>query len=201
MADEDTGSASEAKADSKTCFVISPIGPPGSDIRHRADTVWEFIIRPALEQQCNYAVTRADEISSPGMITAQIMDRIKEDDLVVADLTGLNPNVFYELAVRHAVDKPVIQIIEQGEEPPFDVAGMRTIFVDHHDLRSSKECTDALVAVITIIEKGDSRVISPISFAIDLNELSKDRQCVRGTKRRGVESVALRDVPTAEDAS
>lgn len=173
MAEKQPGKTPKPIPETKSCFVISPIGQPGSDIRYRADMVLEYIIRPAVERQCNYVVTRADEISAPGLITAQIMDRITGDDLVVADLTGLNPNVFYELAVRHAVDKPVIQIMEQGEEPPFDVAGMRTIFVDHHDLKSANECMDNLVAAITAIEKGETQVVSPISFAIDLDQLRR----------------------------
>jgi len=156
---------------SKKCFVISPIGPAGSEIRERSDKILEFIIRPAVEQQCHYEVTRADEMMSPGVITSQIMDRINNDDLVIADLTGLNPNVFYELAVRHAVNKPVIQIMELGEYPPFDVAGMRTIFVDHRSLPSAKACIDGLVAAIAEVERGDAKVISPISFSVNFDAL------------------------------
>jgi hypothetical protein len=54
----------------------------------------------------------------------------------VADLTERNPNVFYELAIRHAIRKPLIQIIKSDEQIPFDVAGTRTIPVDHRDLDS-----------------------------------------------------------------
>jgi hypothetical protein len=54
-----------------------------------------------------------------------------------ADQETRNPNVFYELAIRHATVKPVIQIIHRSEPIPFDVAGNWTIQFDHHDLDSS----------------------------------------------------------------
>jgi hypothetical protein len=57
-------------------------------------------------------VFRADQIDTPGMTTSQVLRAVQESDLVVADLTGHNPNVFYELAVRHAVENSVIHVIE-----------------------------------------------------------------------------------------
>ena len=48
-------------------------------------------------------------------------------------------NVYYELAVRHATRKPVIQLMQKGEPLPFDVAGTRTIIVDHRDLDSAED--------------------------------------------------------------
>src|SRR3954453_18320013 len=95
---------------SKTCFVISPIGAADSPQRKRADIVLKHIFKHALEP-LGYAVVRADEISQPGSITLQVLERVLESDLVIADLTDHNPNVFYELAVRHASQKPVIHVI------------------------------------------------------------------------------------------
>lgn len=84
----------------KQCFVISPIGKPGSSIRSRADKVLDQIIRPSMNQ-CGYTAVRADEIERSGLINSQIVRHTMEDPLVVADLTGGNPNVSYELAIRH----------------------------------------------------------------------------------------------------
>jgi len=146
----------------KMCFVIAPISEQGSLIRYRSDNVLDFIIKPAATTK-NYKVQRADDLSTPGVITEQIVERIKHDDLVIADLTGGNPNVFYELAVRHAVSKPTIQIIEQGEHPPFDVAGMRTISFNHQDLRSSNEAIQEIIEAIEETEKDTYQVVSPLS--------------------------------------
>src|SRR5947208_2310140 len=87
----------------KTCFVISPIDKPDTPIRARADMLLTYIIKRVLEKpEFGYDVRRADEIQQPGLITRQILETVYLADLVVADLTGHNPNVFYELAVRHA---------------------------------------------------------------------------------------------------
>jgi hypothetical protein len=109
------------------CFVISPIGERGSRDRRRADGVLDEIIRPALEP-IGYLVERADHDKSPGIVTEAFIAKIVEADLVVADLTGLNPNVMYELAVRHATGKAVIQILEEGQELPFDVRSQNTLY-------------------------------------------------------------------------
>ena len=52
-------------------------------------------------------------MSQPGSITTQIVDQILTAALVVADLTGHNANVLYELAIRHVVRKPVVQLIQK----------------------------------------------------------------------------------------
>jgi hypothetical protein len=154
----------------KTCFVIAPIGEEGSDTRRRSDQVLEHVIKPSAKE-CGYEAVRADAISEPGIITSQIIQHLLEDDLVIADLSGRNPNVFYELAVRHAVKKPVVQIIQSGESIPFDVAATRTIQVDHHDLDSVAQCRDGLARQIKSVEQDPSEVDSPISVAVDLQSL------------------------------
>jgi hypothetical protein len=117
------------------CFVIAPIGDDESEIRKRSDQILKHVIGPACDA-AGYKAIRADQISEPGIITTQIIQHIIEDAMVVADLTGRNPNVFYELAIRHSLRKPYVQIIQRGERIPFDVSAIRTIEVDHHDLDS-----------------------------------------------------------------
>ena len=68
-------------------------------------------------------------MDQPGIISNQVITRLLEDNLVIADLTDRNPNVYYELAVRHAFGKPVIQIIDSNETIPFDVSMMRARIV------------------------------------------------------------------------
>ncbi len=154
----------------KVCFVIAPIGEEGSEARRRSDQVLKHIIAPA-SKDCGYETIRADEISEPGIITSQVIQHLLEDALVIADLTGRNPNVFYELAIRHAVRKPIVQLIQIGEPIPFDVAQSRTIQVDHHDLDSVARCRDELVKQIQAVEKNPTDVDTPISVAIDIQSL------------------------------
>ena len=122
----------------KNCLVLSPMGDAGSKTRRQADLILKYVITPAV-QSCGYQPIRADQISEPGEITSQIIKHIVEDPIVVADLTGSNPNVCWELGYRHALGKPVVQIIQKGEKIPFDIAGIRTIWFDHRDLDSVEE--------------------------------------------------------------
>ena len=154
----------------KHCFVISPIGEPESEIRKRSDQVLKHIISPAMEQ-CGYDTIRADLISEPGLISTQIIQHIIDDPLVVADLSGKNPNVYYELAIRHALKRPLIQLISKGEPLPFDVAGMRTIIVDHHDLDNVEESKQEIIRQTKALEINPDLVDTPISIAMNLKAL------------------------------
>jgi hypothetical protein len=101
----------------KICFVIAPIGEEGSEIRKRSDRVFTYVIEPAA-LTCGYKAVRADKISTPGIITNQVIQEVINAPMAVADLTGHNANAFYELAVRHMVKKPLVQMITKGEKIP-----------------------------------------------------------------------------------
>lgn len=164
------GDQMKRAAESRVCFVIAPIGEEDTEVRRRSDQVLNHIITPAV-QQCGYESVRADKISEPGLITSQVIQHLLDDPLVVADLTGRNPNVFYELAIRHAIRKPVVQLIQIGEPIPFDVAQSRTVQVDHRDLDSAARCKEELVRQIGVAERNPGDVDTPISVAIDLQSL------------------------------
>jgi hypothetical protein len=110
----------------RRAFVISPIGEPGSDVREHADDVFKWIIKPAMDQ-CGIEAVRSDHLTEPGTISQQMLKEILSDDLCIAVLTGHNPNVFYELAIAHAANRPVILLAEQGEILPFDVKDLRCV--------------------------------------------------------------------------
>ena len=160
------------KPEPKNCFVIMPIGEDSSDTRRRSDQVLKHIIKPAAES-CGYAAIRADEIDKPGLITSQVIQRVIDDPLVIADLTETNPNVFYELAIRHAIKKPLVQIIEKGQRIPFDVAGTRTVHVDHKDLDSVSSAKDEIVRQIKQLEADPNDLETPISISRDLQILKQ----------------------------
>ena len=119
----------------ETCFVISPIGDEGSESRKHADLVLSSLIEPALKSLGLTAV-RADKISIPGMITGQVIDHVSRAKLIIADLSFGNPNVYYELALRHAIRKPAVQIIRTADRLPFDVGQFRTYQIDMTDIYS-----------------------------------------------------------------
>lgn len=154
----------------KTCFVIAPIGDQDSDTRKRSDQILKHVIAPALAE-CGYKAIRADQIAEPGVITSQVIQHIVDDQLVVADLTDRNPNVFYELAIRHVIRKPLVQIIRKGDSIPFDVAGTRTIHVDHHDLDSFEEAKKDVIAQVRFLDANPTKIETPISVSLDLQLL------------------------------
>lgn len=114
----------------KKCFIVTPIGEERTEERDSLDGLLEEVLYPTLInkgfKQGN--ITVAHKIPDAGSINRQIITRIVEDDLNIVNLTGLNPNVMYELAIRHAVGKPVIIIAENGTKLPFDIIDQRTIF-------------------------------------------------------------------------
>lgn len=123
-----------ARADlSKTCFIVSPIGSNDSVERKHADLVLTALIEPALADLGLTAV-RADQIGNPGLITAQVIDHVARAALVIADLSFANPNVYYEVALRQAVRKPMVQITRSSDPLPFDVGQFRTYVIDMSDI-------------------------------------------------------------------
>ncbi len=163
--------------DKKTCFVIAPIGEDASEIRKRSDQVLKYVISPAVEP-LGYKVIRADSIEKPGLITSQVIQMVLDSELVIADLTGWNANVFYELAIRHSIRKPYLQIIQHGERIPFDVAGVRTLVLNYQDLESVDKCKAQIKGGVESMEKNEGEIDSPVTTAVEIQSLRRSDQPV-----------------------
>lgn len=153
----------------RECFVMAPIGPDGSEARNRSDGVLSEIIEPAAADLDLKAV-RADQIAEPGQITHKVIDHIMGARMAVADLTELNPNVFYELAVRHAARLPVVLIAEDGTELPFDIRPMNTIFFNSRELRQIGPTRRRLIQHMRNASTGDASD-NPVGTSLDLSRL------------------------------
>jgi len=151
--------------ESGTCFVVAPIGEEGSPERHRSNQILNHIITPVVLAR-GYKPLRADQIATPGMITDHIVQHLIQAPLVIADLSGRNPNVYYELAIRHLTQKPLVQLIDASEKPPFDIAGMRLIFFDYRDLDSVSRTKELLDAQIAEAETRPNDARTPLSDAV-----------------------------------
>jgi hypothetical protein len=173
----------------KTCFVICPIGSDTSPERSRSDQVLKHIVTP-VAKACGYTeILRADKIGRPGLISKQIIEHLLTDDLVVADLTARNPNVYYELAIRHAKRKPLVQLLDSTEDLPFDISDTRTIKVDIHDLDSVEACKVELERQILAVEKDPDLVDTPLSAAIDLQASRQSGDPVQKTLAQIMEKI------------
>ena len=113
----------------KTCFVIMPIQKAGTPEHEYYQALYRDFLKPTLMLR-GYEVERADETQTTGAITKDIIVRLAEADVVLADLTSLNPNVFYELGVRHSLrGKGTIMILDalRTNQIPFDLGAYRVI--------------------------------------------------------------------------
>jgi hypothetical protein len=115
----------------KLCFVIMPIG--SGDAYEVYLNRYTNIIKPAIEGYQTegarvFDAVRADFITKTGSINKSVIQHIYNADLVIADLTDLNPNVFYELGVRHALRNGTILVALEGTKLPFDVGDLRSVF-------------------------------------------------------------------------
>lgn len=182
--------AKTSVAAKKTCFVISPIDKPGSAVRERSDTLLDYIIKPVLGADgLDFSVERADEIQKPGLITQQVIERVVTADLVVADLTDRNANVFYELALRHAARKPAIHMIKGDDTIPFDVANQRTIYYDV-DIRHAEEAKRQLEEQTEAVLADPSKADNPISSAMQLLQFEKSTDPVEQGIARVLDEVS-----------
>lgn len=141
------------KDEDKTCFLITPIGDEKSPVRRHIDGVIESAIEPVLKE-FNYKLDVSHKSYNSGSIKSEIIKAIYESDLVIANLTYQNPNVMYEVAIRHCVAKPIIHISENINEIPFDINGHRT-FNYVNDMHGVEALKKILRNAINEIESSD----------------------------------------------
>jgi hypothetical protein len=152
-----------------TCFLITPLGQPGSPIRRRADQIADLLTPVAAAR--GLTLVRGDAISLQGDVLIQVIGEIVAATVVVADLTGLNPNVLYELGIADAFQKPVLRLVQDTQSLPFNFRGARIMAV-----RSSVtgELIDDDAAAVHAhatrffddVVKWDHRVVDSVSLAV-----------------------------------
>lgn len=127
-----TGSGSDKRE--KTCFVAMPISTPGAYTEKLGDPdhfahVLVHLFTPALEE-AGLTVIPPSTVGSE-LIHAEIIRNLEQADFVLCDLSGLNPNVLFELGVRTSLDRPVILVKDDlTEKAPFDLNAINTLTYD-----------------------------------------------------------------------
>ena len=130
--------------DAKRVFVLMPFSADFDDVY--------MVIRDACTDQeldVSVACERADDIEKPGRITDQIIEAIRRADAIVADITGANANVMYELGYADALGIPTLILNQSVKDSPFDVASMRQVLYDRS--RLVKDCRPRLVTGLSAI--------------------------------------------------
>lgn len=146
--------------------------------------VYEQFIRPCLEE-AGFAVRRADDLTNQRSIMHDVVAGLLESDLVIADLTNGNPNVYYELGIAHAGARRVVLLTQDVGEVPFDLQGYRLIPYDTHFARI-KAAWNKLLDTAVAARSQHAKFGSPVS---DYH--------ARGGTRAGYGPVSV-SVPVAE---
>lgn len=183
MAKKETETPQETPQESQQkgiCFIITPIGEAGSAIRRKTDGLISNVIKPICEKLKLQGVP-AHEIDNSGSITNQVIKAILESKLVIANLTGLNPNVMYELAIRHATGLPIVCLAENMTDLPFDINAERTIFYSDDmlgaiELKLDLEKKIRAALKDTEIDNPIYRVIKDRSILNRINSLSDKKE-------------------------
>jgi hypothetical protein len=128
-------------ADSKQVFVIMKLKDP------ELDSAYELAIRPTLED-FDFSPLRIDEVQDSGSITNEILHKIEQSVVVLADLTGERPNCYLEVGYALALEKELVLTCREGDRVHFDLEHMRIIY-----WKTEKELRDALVPRLTAIKQ------------------------------------------------
>lgn len=104
-------------------FVVMQFTQPFNEL-------WKSVVEPICRSK-GIDAKRADDDYGPGMIIADVVGRIRESAVVIAEITPTNANVYYEVGYAHALGKPTILIAERGTKLPFDISGFRVLMYEN----------------------------------------------------------------------
>lgn len=136
-----------------SCFVMMPFAAPLGDY-------YSKIYKPAIEKAGLRAVRADADIFGTGKIIDQIWAGINAAKVLVAELTTRNPNVFYELGLAHALEKPVVLVSSNEADIPFDLKHIRVIYYDMTDPFWGSKLLDKVAEnILSAIEHPEEAVL------------------------------------------
>jgi nucleoside 2-deoxyribosyltransferase len=173
----------------RKCFVIASIRDENSHERNKINDLIDNYFRPILP---DYQVEISHQISTIGRITSQVINKIFQSDLIIADITDINGNVMYELGVADTLQKPVIIICETKTKLPFDKYDQRTIMYDYLPYAMKKfemdfkKAVNSLKTIDRVIENTvtQSIGIDYLTQNIDFSQITKDAAYSVGVGRQ-----------------
>lgn len=132
------------------CFVLMPFAEE-NDVQ----SMYSGHIKKVIEERCNLRCERADDIYDINGVMQSVWESICRARLIIAEMTGRNPNVFYELGIAHTLGKPVIMVTQSMEYVPFDLKHLRCIVYDYKPGKIDL-FEDALYKTVTNVLSGSS---------------------------------------------
>jgi hypothetical protein len=146
-----------------------PLLTPSIFILMPFEEAWSQNVKDEISQACQLSAKRfpglkwqrADDITEPGRITAQIISAIDLSDLLIADITGSNPNVLFELGYADALHKSIIVLNQDIQDTPFDIVDWRQIPYSTDNLRRLRE---SLTRFIVDTLSRDRRLLSQAEY-------------------------------------
>ncbi|TWT67485.1 TIR domain-containing protein [Allorhodopirellula solitaria] len=140
-----------------TCFVMMPFGAP-------IGKYYDSVYKPAIEKAGLTPMRADDEIFGAGKIMDQIWLGINNAKILVAELTGKNPNVFYELGLAHALQKPVVLVSSNEDDVPFDLRHIRVIYYDCSDpFWGQKLMAKVAENILSALKNPEEAMFEPLS--------------------------------------
>ena len=164
-ATEPSKGAAMVKTSGATCFTIMPFGG-------WFDAYYTSIYKPAIEA-AGLNPCRADDLSRPSSIINDIWEYTKSAKLILADLTGKNPNVFYELGLAHALAKPAILIAASMDDVPFDLRALRVLEYDKNQPRWGDELQERITKAIQEVMASPIEAVLPAFLTVSTDSKPK----------------------------
>ena len=117
--------AATGTEDEDLCFIVMPFSVEALNV------VYEDYVLPTLVDRCQLRSERGDDVFGSAVIMDDITRSIRKARLIIADLTGRNPNVFYEVGIAHALNKQVLLMTQSIEDVPFDLRHRRALVYEY----------------------------------------------------------------------
>lgn len=133
--------------DEKLCFIVMPFG------NEQLNVVYEDFVKPPIENVCNLICERGDDVFGSNVIMDDITRSIEKAKIIVADLTGRNPNVFYEVGIAHTLNKTVLLLAQNIDDVPFDLRHRRVLIYEYSPRgckRLEKEISKHIISLLSI---------------------------------------------------
>jgi nucleoside 2-deoxyribosyltransferase len=178
----------------RKCFIVCPIGEENSPTRTRSDKLLRHIITPVCEA-CGYETIRVDKVNHNESITEKIINYLEESDLVIADVTDVNPNVFFEIGYRKALGRHIIHLSEKTTKLPFDIATINTFPYDLNDLDSVEQLRERLTQTINALNYDSiESIVKSKSYSENLNtQILSELFKIQDSIKKLSESISYKD--------